>query len=76
MNGWRMRSRKKSKVPGNKWKWTYNSPKLMRHSKNSIEREVHNDTGLPKKDRNISNNQPNPTSTRTTGTTANIAKSK
>ena len=27
----------------------------MRHSKGSPEREVHSDTGLPKKDRNISN---------------------
>ena len=25
--------------------------------------EIHRDTGLPKKDRNISNEQPNPTST-------------
>ena len=28
----------------------------MGHSKGSPEREVHSDTGLPKKDRNISNN--------------------
>ena len=41
----------------------------MGHSKGSPEREVHRDTGLPKKDRNISNKQPNPTSTRTGGTT-------
>ena len=43
------------KVSGNKWKWTYNSPKPMGHSKGSPEREVHSDTGLPKKDREISN---------------------
>ena len=41
----------------------------MGHSKGSPEREVHSDTGLPKKDRKISNKQPNPTSTRTGGTT-------
>ena len=29
--------------------------------KNCPEREVHRDTGLPKKDRHISNKQPNPT---------------
>ena len=33
----------------------------MRHSKDSPEREVHSNTSLPKKDRNISNKQPNPT---------------
>ena len=38
--------------------------KLMRHSKGSPEREVYSDTGLPKKDRNISNIQPNPMPTR------------
>ena len=41
----------------------------MGHSEGSSEREVHSDTGLVKKDRNISNEQPNPTSTRTRGTT-------
>ena len=30
---------------------------------------VHSDTGIPKKYRNISNKQPNPTSIRTGGTT-------
>ena len=33
----------------------------MGHNKDSPEREVHSDTGLPKKDRHISNKQPNPT---------------
>ena len=43
----------------------------------AVLRGVHSDTGLPKKDRNISNKQPNTTSTRTTGTTAtNIGQSK
>ena len=41
----------------------------MGHDEGSPEREVHSDTGLPKKDRNISNKQPNPTPTRTEGTT-------
>ena len=36
----------------------------MGHSESSPEREVHSDTGLPKKKRNISNKQPNPTPTR------------
>ena len=35
----------------------------------SPEREVHSNTGLSKEDRKISNKQPNPTSTRTRGTT-------
>ena len=39
----------------------------MEHSEGSPEREVHSDTGLPKKDRNISNKQRNPTSMRTGG---------
>ena len=37
----------------------------MGHNKDSPEGEVHSDTGLPKKDRNISNKQPNPAPTRT-----------
>ena len=37
----------------------------MRHS----ERKVDSNTGLPKKDRNILNKQPNPTSTKAGGTT-------
>ena len=41
----------------------------MGHSEGSPDREVHGDTRLPKKDRNISNKQPNPTPTRTQGTT-------
>ena len=41
----------------------------MAHGKGSPEREVHSDTGLPKKNRNISNKQPNNTPTRTRGST-------
>ena len=48
----------------------------MGHSKGSPEREVYSDTGLPKKNRNISNKQPNHTPTRTRGTTTKTAESK
>ena len=48
----------------------------MGHSKGSPEREVHSNTGLPQKDRNISNKQPNPMPKRTRGTTTNTAQSK
>ena len=51
-------------------------PKLMGHSEGSPKREVHNDTGLPKKDTNISNKHPNPTPIRTGGTTTKTAQSK
>ena len=44
--------------------------------KGSPEREVHSNTGLPRKDRNISNKQPNPTSTRTGGTTTKLIPQK
>ena len=48
----------------------------MGHSKGIPEREVYSDTGLPKKNRNISNKQPNPTPTRTRGTTTKTTQSK
>ena len=51
-------------------------PKLTGHNKGSTDREVHRDTGLPKKDRNTSNKQPNPTSTRIGGKTTNKAQSE
>ena len=41
----------------------------MGHGEGSPEREVYSDTDLNKKGTNISNKQPNPTSTRTGGTT-------
>ena len=63
-------------VSGNKLKWTHNNPKLMGHSKRSPKREVYIDTGLPKKNRNISNKQPNPTPTRTQGKTTKTTQSK
>ena len=46
----------------------------MGYSKGGTERKVHSNTGLPKKDRNISNKQTNCTSTRTGGTTTNKAR--
>ena len=48
----------------------------MGHSKGSPGREVYGNTGLPKKDRKISNKQTNPVSTRTRGITANKTQSK
>ena len=48
----------------------------MGHSKGSPEREVHSDTIRPKKDRNISNRQPNPTPIGTRRTTTKTAQSK
>ena len=48
----------------------------MGHSKGNPEREVHSNTDLPKKDRNISNKQPNPMPTRTQETTTKTAQSK
>ena len=51
-------------------------PKIMGHSKGSPEREVHSNTGLPKKNRNISNKQPNPTPTRTRVTTKKTVQRK
>ena len=48
----------------------------MGHSEGSPDREVHGDTRLPKKDRNISNKQPNPLTTRTQGTTTKKAQIK
>ena len=48
----------------------------MGHSEGSAEREVHRNSVLPKKDRNISNKQPNPTPTRTRGTTTKTTQSK
>ena len=47
-----------------------------KNSEGSPERKVDSNTGLPKKDRNILNKQPNPTSVRTRGTTTNKAKSE
>ena len=44
-------------------KMNSHNPKPIGHSKGSPEREVHSDTGLPKENRNISDNQRIPTPT-------------
>ena len=44
--------------------------------KASPETEVHSNTGLPKKHRNTSNTQPNPTPIRTRGITTKTTQSK
>ena len=62
------------KVSGNKWKWTHYSPKPMGHCKIRTESNVHSNTALCKKERNISNKQPNPTTIRTGGITTNKAQ--
>ena len=64
------------KVFGNKWKGTHNNPNPMGHSEGSSERKVHSYTGIPKKDRNISNKQLNPTPSKTWGRTTKAAQSK
>ena len=64
------------KVPVNKWKWTHNNPKPMGHSEGRPESKVHSNTDLPKKDRNISNKQPKPTTTRIGWKPTKKAKSK
>ena len=48
----------------------------MVHSKGNPEREVHSITGPPKKDKNISNKQPNPTPTKTGGKTTKPTESR
>ena len=48
----------------------------MGQSEGSPEREVCSYTGQPKKNRNISNKQPNATRTRTLGTTTKTTQSK
>ena len=48
----------------------------MGHHEGSTEREAHSDTGLPKKDRNISNKQTNPTPARNQRATTKTAQSK
>ena len=48
----------------------------MGQTKGSPEREVHSHTGLPKKNRNLSNKQPNHTPTRTRGTKTKTTQSK
>ena len=53
-----------------------NTQQPMGHCEGSPERKVQSNAGLPKEDRNISNKQPNPTSTRTGGTITSKAQSE
>ena len=76
MNGWSMNKGRNQKVSGNKWKWTHNNPKLMGHREGSPEKEVYSNTGLPKKNKNSSNKQPNHTPTRPWGTTTKTTQSE
>ena len=48
----------------------------MGHSEGSTEKEFHSDTGLSKKDRNISNKQPNNMPIKSQGTTTKTTQSK
>ena len=57
-------------------KMNMEQPKPMGNTEGSPEREVHSHAGLPKKDRNISNKWPNPTSKKPRGTTTNKAQSE
>ena len=75
MNELIMRSRKNPKYFGKQMKMNSQQSKLMGHREGSPEREVHTDTGLPKKNRNISDKQPNRTPTRTRGTTSKKTQS-
>ena len=64
------------KLSGNKWKQTHNNTEMMGHREGSPERKVHSDTGLPKKDKNISNKQPNPTPTKSQEKTTKTSHSR
>ena len=68
--------REDQKVPGNKWKWTHNNPKPMGNNEDSPEKEVNSNTGLCKKDREISSKQLTATSTKCRGTTTIKAHSE
>ena len=48
----------------------------MGHSESILDMKIRSDVGLTKKDRNISNKQPNPTSTRIGGITTNKTQNK
>ena len=71
-----MRLGKKSESFWKQTKINSHNPKLMGYSEGNPKREVCSDTGLPKKNRNISNRQLNPTPTRTGGTKTKTAQSK
>ena len=71
-----MRLGNKSETFWKQMKMNSQQPKMYGTQEGSPVREVHNDIGLPKKNRNISNKQPTPTSTRTGGTTKKTAHTK
>ena len=48
----------------------------MGHNKGSTEREVHSNTGQPKKNRTISTEEPNTVPTRTRGTITKTTQNK
>ena len=47
------------KIHGDKSKWKHNSPKSLRHSESSYNREIHNDIGLPQETSKSSDKQYN-----------------
>ena len=49
------RSERTKKIPRDKWKWKYNDPKPMWHSKSSSKRQVHSNTNLPQETRKLTN---------------------
>ena len=76
MNGSRMTLGKKSKSFWKQMKMNSQQSKTFGHREGSPEREVHSNTGLPIKNINISNRQPNPIPIRTQRTTTNTAQNK
>ena len=76
MNGQEWDLGRNQEVSGNKWKWIHSNSQLMGHRESTPEREIHSDTGQPKKDRKFSNKQHNPTPTRAQRTTTKTAHSK
>ena len=71
-----MKLGKKSKSSKKELKMNTQHSKTYGTLQSSPEREIYSDTGLPKKDRKISNKQRNPMPTRTGGTTTKTAQSK
>ena len=47
-----------NKIPRDKWKWKYSSPKPVGWSKSSFKREVYSNTTLSQEIRKTSNKQP------------------
>ena len=64
------------KVSENKWKWTPNNSNIWDTAKVVLRGKFIAIQAYLKRNRNISNKQPNPTPTRTQGTTTKTAQSK